>query len=230
MRLYAFIIIVLVAMTSARPARACSCVATTLEHTARTSEFVALVEVGAARAEANGVESSPIVLLDVLRGPAPSATTKELRVRWVKPDGASCQMTDLRPGKWLVFLSWSPPDGTLWVNRCDAHSRPMKTVPKQLITHFGAITTEKDAIEVAGRTVRRMLAAQLFDNEFVKPIKPDLDLARVEVARVAPHPDGGYVVTWSQHPPAGYSVDASVRVFKDGRAHVTRADASFSPD
>jgi hypothetical protein len=220
---------------AAPPADACKCAGTSIEEAARRFDVVAWVTVGAARAEPDGTLSSPVTFDDVLRGPVNGSTQ---RVSWQKPDGKSCFLTDLRPGRWLVFLSWQP-DGRLLAGRCDQHSAPVKTENQWrgkravLIQALAPVKSEAAAVEAAALAVRRMLVASMAGKPGtdLANVAPDgASLAMTDRALVAKQPGGIFLVRWSQNPPAGTAIDAEVRVGADGVAQVVRASASFSPD
>ncbi len=222
----------------ARAAEACACEATQLVVVVRSADVVSEAIVGRSRTEPDGSLSSPVTFTKPLRG-----VQGEQRVVWHKPDGMSCNTVDLKPGRWMLFLSWSP-DGRLVVTRCDAHSTRLvddkraQQKRKELMTHLSPIKTEAEAVAAAALAVRRMLVASVAskangDSGAPAPreiLSGEVDLARADRAIVAKQDDGSFLVRWSHHPPAGTSVDAEVRVFPDGVAQVVRADATFSPD
>jgi hypothetical protein len=204
----------------------------------RSADVVSEAVVGPSRQEPDGSLSSPVTFENPLRGPLSVAKgAPATRVSWHKPDGSSCNLVDLKPGRWMLFLSWAP-DGRLAIARCDTHSKPIKGAQakrKELMAHLSPIVNEADAVAAAALAVRRMLAASVASKESgalaPKGIAAgEVYLARVDRAVTSKQPDGSWLVRWSHHPPAGTSVDAEVRVFPDGVTHVVHADATYSPD
>jgi hypothetical protein len=91
-----------------------------------------------------------------------------------------------------------------------------------------AVVIVAAALAQAQRMLVASMAGKPGTDVISRPLT-ELDLARADRAQVTKEPDG-FVVRWSQHPPAGYEIDAEVRVRKDGVTEVARASASFSPD
>lgn len=217
----------------AERADACTCAARPEADAVTLSDVVAIGVVGAPRAEPDGSLSAVVTVDAALRGPA----ERTLRVSWRKPDGRSCDLVHLKPGRWVLFAQWGA-DGALWIGRCDAHSRALGKVDvatrrTELMKHMKPVRTEAEAISAAARAAGGRLVASMAGKpgtELLSPPPRPEDLVRPELATVIAQKDGSWIVRWFRNPPAGTAIDAEVHVKPDGVTHVVRADASFSPD
>lgn len=195
-----------------------------------TMPVIVVADVGPARPSTKTVHGnvSAVVVIEALQG---ARRGEKFDVHWRAPDGVTCDVVRLRPGRWLLFL-----DGGYAVGWCNQYSRRVRGASSEAVELVRRVLHPKTVDEVvallrpvAERELReawRKAPSRAFaagDNHDGPWVNPE---AQPEVTGDAKN---GWRVRWGTNPPAGFAHEF-VATVREGNVHVVTATVSFAPD
>lgn len=127
MKIVAFILCS--ALGAAGVAEACTCSAGTIEQVVTSAAAVFEGDVVTTELGPDGERTTSLLVRAAYKGVREGATVV---VRSRDPNGKSCDLVGITPGRWLLIVN-PQPDGTLWIGRCDGYSQRLGAAPSETV-------------------------------------------------------------------------------------------------